>query len=85
MRIGVVYKAFELCSGRIVAIKQIPINNENRKHVIKEIELLKNLDHPNIVKYYNFLKEEDHLYIIMEYLEGCTLKQYIEEESENIT
>ena len=81
---GVVYKAFELCTGRIVAIKQIPVNTENKKHVIKEIELLKNLDHPNIVKYYNYLKEENHIYIIMEYLEGSTLKQYIDENSDNI-
>jgi cell division control protein CDC15 len=64
---GVVYKAFELCSGRIVAIKQIPVNSENKKSVIKEIELLKNLEHPNIVKYYNFLKEDNPIYIIMEY------------------
>ena len=81
---GVVYKAFELCTGQIVAIKQIPVNAENRKYVIKEIELLKSLEHPNIVKYYRFLKEEDHIYIIMEYLEGKTLKQYIEENSDNI-
>ena len=81
---GVVYKAFELCSGRIVAIKQIPVDSKNKKHVIKEIELLKGLDHPNIVKYYNYLKEEDNIYIIMEYLEGNTLKQYIDENSDNI-
>ena len=81
---GIVYKAFELCSGRIVAIKQIPVNSENRKYVIKEIELLKNLEHPNIVKYYNFLKEENHIYIIMEYLEGSTLRQYMRDNSENI-
>ena len=81
---GVVYKAFELCSGRIVAIKQIPVDSKNKKHVIKEIELLKSLDHPNIVKYYNYLKEEDNIYIIMEYLDGGTLKQYIEKNSQNI-
>ena len=82
---GIVYKAFELCSGRIVAIKQIPVDSQNRKYVIKEIELLKNLEHPNIVKYYNYLKEDNHIYIIMEYLEGCTLKEYIKENAENIT
>ena len=82
---GVVYKSFELCSGRIVAIKQIAVNSSNRKDVIKEIELLKNLEHPNIVKYYNYLKEENHIYIIMEYLEGSTLKQYISQNRENIT
>ena len=81
---GVVYKAFELCSGKIVAIKQIPVDSKNKKHVIKEIELLKNLEHPNIVIYYNYLKEEDNIYIIMEYLEGGTLKQYIEKSSQNI-
>ena len=82
---GIVYKAFELCSGRIVAIKQIPVNAENKKYVIKEIELLKNLEHPNIVKYYNYLKEDNHIYIIMEYLEGSTLRQYMKDNSENIT
>jgi len=81
---GVVYKAFELCSGKIVAIKQIPVDSKNKKNVIKEIELLKSLDHPNIVKYYNYLKEEDNIYIIMEYLDGGTLKQYIEKNSQNI-
>ena len=81
---GVVYKAFELFSGRMVAIKQIPVNSENKKFVIKEIELLKNLEHPNIVKYYNFLKEENHIYIIMEYLEGSTLREYMKDNIDKI-
>ena len=81
---GVVYKAFELYSGHIVAIKKIPVDEHNKKHVIKEIELLKKLEHPNIVKYYNYLKEDENIYIIMEYLEGGTLKHYIQENSENI-
>ena len=47
------------------------------KKTIKEINLLKKLDHPNIVKYYDYFEDEENIYIIMEYLEGCTLKQYI--------
>lgn len=31
---GVVYKAFELCSGRIVAIKQIPVDSKNKKSML---------------------------------------------------
>ena len=81
---GVVYKAFELCSGRIVAIKQIAIDFENRTIFKREIELLKNLEHPNIVKYYNYLKEENYIYIIMEYLEGDTLRKYLKENSDKI-
>ena len=82
---GVVYKAFELCSGRIVAIKQIKIDTNNKNLVAKEIDVLKKVEHPNIVEYFNFLKEDNYIFIIMEFLEGGTLKQYIQENSENIT
>ena len=58
---GVVYKAFELCSGRIVAIKQIKIDTNNKNLVAKEIDVLKKVEHPNIVEYFNFLKEDNYL------------------------
>ena len=76
---GKVYKAEEIKTGNIVAVKQISLFNSGlpRKNIIKEISLLKNLNHPNIVKYYNYFEDEHHIYIIMEYLDGDTLKQYI--------
>ena len=82
---GTVFKAFELCSGRRVAIKQIKIDSNNKNLVLKEIEVLKKVEHPNIVKYYNFLKEDNYIFIIMEFLEGGTLREYIKENSNNIT
>ena len=82
---GTVFKAFELCSGRRVAIKQIKFDTQNKNLVLKEIEVLKKVDHPNIVQYFNFLKEDNYMFIIMEFLEGGTLKEYIRENSENIT
>ena len=82
---GIVYKAFELCSGRRVAIKQIKIDNQNKNLVLKEIEVLKKVEHPNIVQYFNFLKEDNYIFIIMEFLEGGTLKEYIQENKNNIT
>ena len=84
---GKVYKARELQTGNIVAVKQLKIYNSrtNYQNIIKEINLLKHLSHPNIVKYYNYFEEDDKIFIIMEYLEGGTLKEYINNNQNNIT
>lgn len=42
---------------------------------MQEIDLLKNLNHPNIVKYHGFVKSADSLYIILEYCEQGSLHQ----------
>jgi len=84
---GKVYKAKEVNTDNIVAVKQLSIANSKTKyeHYLKEINVLSNLSHPNIVKYYNYYEENNKIYIIMEYLEGGTLKQFINEEKNNIT
>ena len=79
---GKVYKAKEINTNNIVAVKQISINNE---YTLKEINVLSNLSHQNIVKYYNYYEDKDKIYIIMEYLEGGTLKDFIEKEKNKIT
>ena len=83
---GKVFKAREISTGRIIAVKKMSIGDSQSKYnkIIKEINLLKSLDHPNIVKYYDFFQEEEYIYLMMEYLEGCTLKQYIK-NNENIS
>ena len=82
---GTVYKAFEIRTGNIVAIKKISINKKkNKNEVLKEVELLKQIKHPNIVNYYNYYKDEDDIYIVMEYLEGGTLKNYIASQNNQI-
>jgi len=48
----------------------------------KEVEILKELDHPNIIKYYNSFHKEDYLYIIIELIDGMTLAEYIASVSE---
>ena len=84
---GKVFKAREISTGKIIAVKKMSINNSEKKYsnIIKEINLLKHLDHPNIVKYYDYFKEEDYIYLMMEYLDGGTLKEYIRNKQENIT
>ena len=83
---GKVYKAKEIISDKIVAVKQISINNSeaNYESILKEIQVLSKIIHPNIVKYYKYYEENDRIYIIMEYLEGGTLKEFINDKKNEI-
>ncbi|KAL8290145.1 hypothetical protein RQP46_003084 [Phenoliferia psychrophenolica] len=74
---GSVYKAFNWTSGETVAIKQIGLSNIPKSElpdIMSEIDLLKNLHHPNIVQYRGFVKTSDFLYIILEYCENGSLQ-----------
>ena len=42
-----------------------------------EIEILSNMDHPNIVKYFGVYEDEYHIHILMEYLKGYDLSKII--------
>ena len=83
---GTVLKAKEIASGNIVAVKKINLNNSKKNYetIIKEVNVLKGLNHPNIVRYLNYIEEDMSIYIIMEFLSGGTLKQFIENNNNNI-
>eukprot|EP00347_Sterkiella_histriomuscorum_P001554 403371590 len=73
---GKVYKGLNLQNGQLVAIKQIRINNfkeHNKRSLQSEINLLKKLEHPNIVKYIDSIQTEQYLNIILEYVENGSL------------
>lgn len=72
---GIVYKAENRNTGQIVAIKEINYDNdEELNEIMIEINLLKNLDHVNIVKYHGFIQKMSNLYIILEYASKGSLK-----------
>jgi len=48
---------------------------------LKEIEIIKTLNHPNIVKYYETYQNEEFLYIVMEYCPGGDLFDLITKKS----
>ena len=56
---GKVYKVKEIATDKIFAVKQISINNSelNYELVLKEINVLSNISHLNIVKYYKIMKK----------------------------
>lgn len=51
---------------------------ENFQTIINEINLLKSLDHPNIMKIYEYFADEQQFYIVSEYCEGGELFDFIQ-------
>lgn len=67
---GIVYKAQHLKTGEIVAIKKVKFEEDGvPSTAIREISLLKNLKHPNVVELKEAIFEGDRLYLVFEYLE----------------
>ncbi|KAI8870121.1 protein serine/threonine kinase [Ramicandelaber brevisporus] len=77
---GVVYKAHNRDTGDIVALKRIRLDNEEEGvpcTAIREISLLKELKHQNIVRLYDVLHSEKRLTLVFEYLDS-DLKKYMD-------
>ena len=81
-----VYKAKDHILGRFVAIKVLKAEfSDDRSFVTKfrtEAQSAAGLEHPNIVNIYDVGSEDGLYYIVMEYVEGITLKTYIEKKGQ---
>lgn len=81
---AVVYKAYDNIDDRIVAVKilkeEFLQNEEFRRRFKNESKAIAVLSHPNIVKVYDVSFGDRLQYIVMEYVEGITLKEYIEQQ-----
>lgn len=69
---GVVYKARDIETGEIFALKKIRLESEDEgipSTAIREIALLKELQHPNIVRLVNVLHTDKKLTLVFEYLD----------------
>ena len=74
---GSVYRGINFKTGETVAIKSISLSAlspSSLPDIMSEIDLLKNLNHPNIVKYKGFEQDENSLHIILEYCENGSLQ-----------
>ena len=91
---GKVYKVRHKFNGNLYALKIVRNNSgksskaskaEQGKNVMNELLILKKLEHPNIMKVYEYFTNESYIYIIMEFISGgelydhiCSLKFYDE-------
>lgn len=74
---GSVYRALNFLTGETVAIKSISLLSlppAALPDIMSEIDLLKNLNHPNIVKYKGFARDRENLFIVLEYCENGSLQ-----------
>jgi eukaryotic-like serine/threonine-protein kinase len=80
-----VYLAQDMILDREVAIKMLRMDFANEEEFIKrfqrEAQSATSLAHPNIVSIFDVGEEDDIYYIVMEYVDGMTLKQYIQKYS----
>lgn len=77
---GVVYKAKDRASGEIIALKKIRLEEEDEgipSTAIREIALLKELQHCNIVRLYDVVHTSKKLTLVFEYLDQ-DLKKYLD-------
>ncbi|CAN7993033.1 unnamed protein product, partial [Ixodes hexagonus] len=77
---GVVYKGKNKKNGQIVALKKIRLESEDDgvpSTAIREIALLKELKHQNIVRLQDVLMQENKLYLVFEFL-SMDLKKYLD-------
>ena len=65
---GIVYRALNLNNGQFVAVKRITLENldEDIDTIMREVEVLKRLKHPSIVRYLGMAKDDRFLDIILE-------------------
>ncbi|CAI0559870.1 unnamed protein product [Linum tenue] len=83
---GRVYMGMNLDSGELLAVKQVLIaansaSKEKTQAHIRELEeevkLLKNLSHPNIVRYLGTVREDDSLNILLEFVPGGSISSLL--------
>ncbi|MCM3569110.1 Stk1 family PASTA domain-containing Ser/Thr kinase [Neobacillus mesonae] len=80
-----VYLAHDMILDRDVAVKMLRLDFANDEEFIRrfhrEAQSATSLNHPNIVNIYDVGEENELYYIVMEYVDGQTLKQYIQQHS----
>ena len=89
---GIVYQAYDPKENRLVAIKQLVMENispekmrEFRDRFRREAVTVKRLSHKNIVEVFDVEVEEGKYYYVMEFLEGHSLKSELEVRREPMT
>ncbi len=81
---GTVYKARDTRLNRYVAIKalhpHVLRDSQAYRRFKNEAQISAQLSNPNVATLYDFIKEADHSYLIMEYIDGITIEKKLKDE-----
>jgi serine/threonine protein kinase len=76
---GIVYKAHDTKLDRYVALKMLPpqniLNDNDRARFLQEARTASSISHPNICIIHDFIEIDDQEFILMEYVEGRTVRE----------
>lgn len=75
---GKIIKARRKSDGQIVVVKKVALDRltpQEQNDTLNEMKLMEQLDHPNIVKFYDAFLENQTVVIVMEFLEGGDLSR----------
>src|SRR6266702_8111244 len=83
---GAVYKVEDTQDGnRLLAMKEINLSVLTTQEALeatnafnREVSLLSNLTHPNLPRIYDHFTDREHWYLVMDFIEGETLEQYLD-------
>jgi serine/threonine protein kinase len=80
---GIVYRGLNQHTGALIAIKQIPIDNIEEIQIAivlqREVDILTNISHPNIVKYFGMEVRNNFLHLITEYVSGGSIADQLQQ------
>jgi tetratricopeptide (TPR) repeat protein len=83
---GTVYKADDLKLERVVAVKIVTPHHSNPetavKRFIREAKIVSKIGHPNVITVHDIVEEDNVNYLVMEYIDGKSLRQRMSEPLE---
>ena len=81
---SIVYKAKNRLNNQFRALKEIPKENienvNDTKNIVYSINILRNLQHPNLVQLYEFYEDEKNFYLIYDFCEKVDLETVLKEK-----
>ena len=77
---GSVYKVLQKKTNYLRAVKAIKKKSVDKNEFINELEVLKTVDHPNIIKLFDCYYDRNFYYMVVEYCSGGDLFDYIKKE-----
>ena len=82
---GTVYKAINKLENKVYAVKRLNfqnINEKEKKHIKNEVELIKNLKHPNVISYKDSFNDKDNYFnIVTTFCEGGDMYSKIQKRN----